>query len=161
MIVKSWVVRYEHQEPHRWFWVRVYDTVENLRKGAARYGAEPVGHFDRAVACVQRVWALHSLDDVEHLNPIFPASGFAGVIRLSQENLYTEIIFHELVHAAAIVYRLNVNPDMQLGTGIVADDLDSGSVLANEESLAYIYGSLAADMDTAIREHFDFGNWGK
>lgn len=162
MIEAQWVVKYERSLPHRWFWVRVYSSAKDMRRAAARYGPEGLAHFSRANACVQRVWAFHEEDDTEFKNPIYPDNGFAGVIRFNAQDMWTEVVYHELLHAATIVYRMNVAEDIQLGTGVYDSSLaDPYDVLANEEELAYIYGQLAADMDKGLREHCDFGNWGR
>lgn len=75
---------------------------------------------------------------------LWPSTGLAGVIRLSAENLYPEVIYHELLHAACSTYRMNVDVELNLGTAY--DDM------SREEDLAYIYGQLAADMDTALKQ---------
>lgn len=152
MIIQSWKIETDWTGTKRWFWVRVYDTLPALRRSAARYAQsngvpEGIRHFDPAVACVQRVCVWYAEDDPEHRHPIWPDSGLAGVVRLEQENLWTSVVFHEVVHAASIVYRMDVSPSIDLGDGL-AD-------LNNEESFAYIYGELAADMDTELRKWTD------
>lgn len=154
MILKSWKIETDWTGTRRWFWVRVYDSLPALRKSAANYsgGIEGVGHFANAIACVQRTAVIFAVEDTEECNPIWPGDGLAGVVRLEENSLYTSVIYHELVHAAAIVYRMNLHPTINLGDG--RHDLN------DEESFAYIYGELAADMDTGLRKHMDFGNWG-
>lgn len=148
VIISSWKIETDWTGTRRWFWVRVYDSLPALRRSAAKYaqynGAqEGIRHFAEAVACVQRVAVLHAEDDSEHAHPIWPRGGLAGVVRLEQESLYTSVIYHEVVHAAAIVYRMDVSPNIHLGDGLVD--------LAAEECFAYIYGELAADMDSGLR----------
>lgn len=74
---------------------------------------------------------------------LWPENGLAGVIRLSAENLYPEVIYHELLHAACATYRMNVEVELNLGTAY--EDM------GREEDLAYIYGQLAADMHDALK----------
>lgn len=148
MILQSWKIETDWSGTRRWLWVRLYDCLPALHTSAARYsrhngGNEGIRHFKDSVACVQRVASAHSAEDTEQLHPIWPDDGFAGVVRLEQHHLYTSIIYHEIVHAAAIVYRMDVSPIILLGGGL--DDL------TNEEAFAYIYGELAADMDSGIR----------
>lgn len=149
MILNSWRIETDWSGTKRWLWVRLYDCLPALHRSAAQYSRrngcmnEGIGHFNGAVACVQRVASAHSADDPEQLDPIWPDSGFAGVVRLERQHLYTSVIYHEIVHAAAIVYRMDVSPVIRLGDGL--DDL------VNEEAFAYIYGELAADMDFGLR----------
>lgn len=148
MIVASWKIETDYHGTRRWFWVRVYDSLAALHRGAARYsrhngGNEGVRYFAGAVACVQRVAALHSIEDPEHLHPIWPDNGLAGVVRLERDHLYSSVIHHEVVHAAAIVYRMDVASIINLGDGFVD--------LSAEEAFAYIHGELAADMDSGLR----------
>lgn len=123
----------------------VHEDLLSLRRAAARYSWQPFSAFSDAMACVQQVperWEVsQSGPDV---GPLYPRNGFAGIIRLSKDHLWPEVIHHEILHAAAVVYRLNVAKDIQLGT--FTDDTDA------EENLAYIVGQLGADMDTKIRK---------
>jgi hypothetical protein len=150
VIVNSWRIETDWTGTRRWFWVRLYDSLPALRRSAAKYAQsngvrEGIRHFDPAVACVQRVCVWHDLDsDPERRSPIWPDNGLAGVVRLERENLWTSVVFHEVFHAAAIVYRMDVAPSIDLGDGLTD--------LANEESFAYIYGELAADMDSGLRK---------
>ncbi len=139
LILTSWRIASEHGGA-RWWWVRVHDSPENLRESAYRRSQEDREFWkDAVLGCCQpvRPWT----DGGELL--IWPPNGLAGVIRLSAENLFTEVIYHELVHAACAVYRMNFARSVDLGTGL--EDM------APEEDLAYIYGQLAADMDTELK----------
>lgn len=91
---------------------------------------------------VQTVPAMFADTDTELKNPHWPRNGLAGTIRLSSQHLWTEVIYHELVHAACQAYRMNFERVLNLGPGW--DDL------TKEEDFAYIYGQLAADMNTAL-----------
>lgn len=145
MIEKSWRIESNYTKPLRWFRVQVHDSLLSLRRAAARYSWQPFSAFSDAMACVQQVperWEVsQSGPDV---GPLYPKSGFAGVIRLSKDHLWPEVIHHEILHAAAVVYRLNVARDIQLGT--FTDSTDA------EENLAYIVGQLGSDMDAKIRK---------
>lgn len=152
--MKSFRIETDVRPPRRWLSVRVYDSVESLRIAAERYAGGPRGEFKNAVACVQgfRPRFLVGPDGSVSGAPDWPRNGFAGVVRFAAEQMWTETIHHELVHAAAVVYRMNVAQDIQLG--------DAFTDMTNEESFAYILGELGADMDKALREHFDFGSGG-
>jgi hypothetical protein len=151
MILKSWRIETDYVAPMRWLQVKVYDDVELLRRAAARYSWQSVAEYAQAVGCVQQTperWLVDA--DGKDQGPLWPANGLAGVVRLSADHLTTEVIHHETLHAAAVVYRMNVARAIYLGTG---EDME------NEEKFAYIHGQLAADMDTHLRKHMDFGNW--
>lgn len=61
-------------------------------------------------------------------------------MRLSRDALTTEIIVHECVHAAAAIYRMDVNTVMQLGD----------ACNPQEETLAYIVGDLTKSVVNAL-----------
>lgn len=156
VIISSWKIETDWTGTRRWFWVRVHDSLPALRRSAARYSRhngvpEGLAHFGETIACVQRVAAAYLAEDTEFQNPIWPDDGLAGVVRLEQENLYTSVIYHEVVHAAATVYRMDRRPVINLGDGM-ADRDGKPCDLAEEEAFAYIYGELAADMDSGLRE---------
>lgn len=94
----------------------------------AAYRLRPGEDFSECYGC------LHPVPDPA------PVNGFAGTLRLAAGYLKSEIVAHELVHAALVVYRLNLRPDVRLGTGCGR----------REEDLAYIYGELFADFE----QHF-------
>jgi hypothetical protein len=106
--------------PRRWFTVRIHPSVEDLRTAAARH--RPDAEFGDCCGCVHPVY------------PPGPGNGYAGLIRLADEYATPEIVAHELLHAAVVVYRMNVRPDVRLGFGCHG----------REEQLAYIYGELFA-----------------
>lgn len=148
MITESWRIASEHGG-RRWWWVRVHDSQAALQESAHRYAPWNGRDFwnERTQACCQPAPPLISEDD-DPTNPtgelIWPAYGFAGVIRLHAECLYTEVIYHEVLHAACATYRMNIALSIDLGNG--------HGGMEREEDLAYIYGQLAADMDTALHE---------
>jgi hypothetical protein len=111
----------------RWFWARIHADAQQLRLAAGRL--RPGEDFSECYGC------LHPVPDPA------PANGLAGTLRLAASYLQSEVIAHELVHAALVVYRLNIRPDVRLGTGCGQ----------REEDLAYIYGELFADFE----QHFN------
>lgn len=151
MIVAKWKIQSEHITP-RWFWVRVYDTPEAMRRVAHRVA--PDGDYSSAVGTVQEVtpwipdrYEEHEQDDIPVSELSYPENGFAGVVRLCSDYLYTEVIYHEVLHAAVTAFRMNIDSKPKL-EGMLAEERP------NEEALAYITGQLAADMDDGIRKYF-------
>lgn len=149
MILESWRIASEHITP-RWWWVRVHDTPESLRRRATQHhpwlGRD---YFSPTVlGCCQPEYGAEWVD----ADPKSPKNGdirwcpggYAGIIRLASEHLFPEIIHHEVLHASVHVYRMNVEQRVDLG--------DGQESLEREEDLAYIHGQLAADMDTALRK---------
>lgn len=136
--MRSFAISTGHVAPRRWCWVRIHDTVEDLRSAKARLNpayADP--EFDPLVfACWQPTSYLRSADgSVE-----WPSNGYAGLIRLAQGHVAAEIVAHELVHAALAVYRMNVKTDARFGR----------DVGLREEQFAYIYGELYADLEANL-----------
>lgn len=148
--MESWTVASEHIK-RRWWQVKIYDTQPAMVEASYRYRPHLGWAFwgPETAACCQETApvVLDGEDETDPANFIWPPNGFAGVIRLVQDMLWTEVVFHELVHAACGAYRMNVAPRIDLGHayGPAGD-------LSREEDLAYIYGQLAADMDSALRK---------
>lgn len=149
MILSQFKVATGYTAPRRWFWVRIYDSVDSLRAVANRWAVwsnGSGGEYDDCVGCVQEVVpmipAWYAEDDQDCLPSMgleWPADGFAGVIRLSYEWLTTEIIAHEVTHAAVTVFRMNVRMRPEL-EGMLDPERP------NEEALAYAVGELTADL---------------
>lgn len=149
MIVESWKIASEHLG-RRWWWVKVHDTSKALARAAHRHQPHNGWEYWRAgnvLGCVQGE-AGYEWVDADPSSPKngqmrWPVGGYAGIIRLCSEHLYPEVIYHELLHAACCVYRMNVARSIDLGTGFES--------LEREEDLAYILGQLASDMSDALR----------
>lgn len=114
--------------PRRWWWVRVHADVHELRDAAHRMRPEH-GRlwWNACCGCCQPVHGE-------------PANGYAGIIRYAADCFTAEVVGHELVHAAAHTYRLNVHTDLRLGTGC----------RAREEDFAYIFGELFNDLERQL-----------
>lgn len=126
--MRSFTISTDRIGPRRWCWVRIHATVEEMRVHAQRLNPATDGGWADCCACFQPCWK-----DCK--------TAFAGTLRLTEEWLTPEIVAHELVHAAAQVYRLNVRRDVRLGAGCHG----------REEDLAYIYGELYAAMEAKLR----------
>lgn len=145
MIITSWRIGTTYGGAYRWFWVRVHSDVEEMR--AACHRARPWhgrANWRDAAAVCHTAAAAYADADTEFKHPRWPANGYAGTIRLVAGDMTSEIVAHELVHAAAHVYRMNCQPVVNLGDGF--DD----SYHQSEEDFAYIYGILFREMDHVL-----------
>lgn len=148
MIVESWTVSSAHGGTRRWFWVRVHSDRAAMLRAAYRMKPWLGKQFfssDTAGLC-HPVAGRYRDTDLAFENPRWPANGFAGTVRLVADNMDSAIIAHELVHAAAAIYRMNIAPSIDLGDGF-AD-------IGREEDFAYIYGGLAGEMDYEISRRY-------
>jgi hypothetical protein len=133
-VTTSFTISTDRVGCRRWWLVRVYDDVEAMRRAGAAY--DPSVDFSQCYACCQAaVWR----DDTGAIVR-FGAYGYAGVIRFCSKMMTSEVVAHELVHAAVAVYRMNVVEDVRLGK----------NVGEREEQLAYIYGDLYASFEAAF-----------
>jgi hypothetical protein len=139
--MRSFRISTDRVGPRRWCWVRIHDTLDHMHRAAHRRSPwEPMEWWDGCMACFQPTpWKLTE-DDGKR----WPASGYAGVLRLVDGEVTPEVVAHELVHAAATVYRMNVKPTVRLGDGHVG--------FHREEEFAYIYGELYASFESQWRE---------
>lgn len=157
MIVTQFKIATDYTPPMRWFWVRIYDSQESLRRVANRWVTWTGGkgtEYDDCLGCVQevvpRIPEEVASDDQDAVPPdllAWPDSGFAGVIRLAADHLTTEIISHEVTHAAVTVFRMNIRQ-----RPILEGMLDPER--PNEEALAYAVGQLTEEM------HFELHYFG-
>lgn len=128
--MRSFTIATDAIGPRRWWIVRIHENVHQLREAAHRHRPwHGRAHWDECWGCCQPLgWPNEGYD--------WPSSGYAGIVRLTSDYLDVGVIAHELVHAAAWTYRMNVKPRIFLGD----------QVGDREEQLAYIYGELFADL---------------
>jgi hypothetical protein len=138
--MRSFTISTDYTSPRRWCWVRIHDTVEELRD-AAHHHRPHHGRdwWDECAGCFHPAPIRTSASgEVKEAT-----NGYAGTLRLAATHVTPEIVAHELVHAALCVYRMNVKPDVRLGTGCGQ----------REEDLAYLYGELYASFDSQWHTH--------
>lgn len=127
--------------PRRYFQVFIHDDVAGYRAAAKRYAH---ADFSQSLGCchpapVRERFADGRWQDV-------PYRHWAGVIRLVDGHVTPEIVAHEFTHAALVIYRMDIHPDVRLGTGCHG----------REEHLAYITGDLIASATDALHR---IGAW--
>jgi hypothetical protein len=119
--------------PARWIRVVVHPDVADMHRLARRRSPwsppedETRGMFQPAPV---REWYDAELKEWVRR---WPAS-YAGIMRLARGWVTSEIVAHELMHAACAIYRMSV-------CALIRLEDDCGR---REESLAYIYGQLFA-----------------
>jgi len=132
--MRSIIISTDRIGPRRWCQVRVHDTVEDLRRAAHRLRPDTgAAWWDECYGCFHPTWHW---TDSETGRRVYSPNGYAGLIRLAEGHISFEVIAHELVHAAAQIYRMNVHSDIRLG----------GNCASREESFAYIHGELMNDL---------------
>jgi len=140
--MKRFAIATDRVGPRRWCWVTIHPTPEHFRTAAARTAPWHVaGYWEGCLGCFQPVPYRERNVGGEWIGR-WPTNGYAGVLRLIDGHTTPEIVAHELVHAAAQVYRMNVCGDIRLRDGCHE----------REEQFAYIYGELAG----ALAAHTDF-----
>lgn len=134
MTVRSFTISTDRVGPRRWCWVRIHPDADHLRAAGHRHRPDNGRDWwDECFGCFQPARFDH--DDTTG-EARYPANGYAGVLRLSAPDVTSEIVAHELVHAAATIYRMNVTRTVRLGDGFTG--------FHREEDFAYIYGELFA-----------------
>jgi hypothetical protein len=134
--MRSFTIFADRIDPRRWCRVRIHDTVDDLRRAAHQLRPDTTAAWwDGCYGCFHPTW--------HYLNPDtgrrrYSPNGYAGLLRLADDHVTAEIVAHELMHAAVQIYRMNVHPDVRLGTNCGG----------REEHLAYIYGDLFTSFQT-------------
>lgn len=112
----------------------IHDTHEDFVKAASRYSYHaPSGHYDSAVGAFHPVDHREKYDKKKKRWINTTPKHYAGVIRLEKEWVVPDVIVHEVVHAAAHIWRLDISKRVNLGD----------NCYQNEEYFAYIVGDLA------------------
>lgn len=116
-----------------WWWVRIYDTVEELREAAHQhhpwYGR---GHWADTAGVHQPAPFRERVSGSGKWEIVAPPNGFMGVIRLCGP-FTVEQVAHEATHAALYAYRTTKARDVRLGD-------ECGD---REELLCYLVGEIA------------------
>lgn len=132
MSTVRWTVRSDPTDSgwHCWFYVYIYDTVEELRRAARKYREYGGPEFDDTMACFQPRFTVRYEKHPKYKKgkPTRCANtAFIGVMRFCRESLVPHIVIHESVHAAThYVCALKLTPSYNLGCDII-----------NEEALAH------------------------
>lgn len=113
----------------QWVRVYVYDDLSEMREAAARFSVSG-GSFDDAAG----VTHLYSNADGTEVLPI---------IRLHRGHLGTEVISHEMVHAASAIYGATLGPHARARAHFTHYC----------EPFAYLYGELLKRLVRALHEH--------
>ena len=137
--MRQFTISTDRVGPRRWCWVRIHPTITHFEAAATRTSPwHPKDYWEGCRGCFQPAPYRERHVDGEWTGR-WPTNGYAGVLRLIEGHTTPEIMAHELVHAAAQIYRMNVKRGIRLGE-------DCGE---REEQLAYIYGELF----TSLHEH--------
>lgn len=130
------------------FWVYMYPDLETLRAEANAHN-EMIGsseRFDHGVhGLVNSYERIGISEDPEIQETMHPN---IGIVRLSARNATTEIVAHELIHAALWLYRKHYKRQAHFGVG--CND--------REEDFAYLHGELFRDMTNKM---YKYGFWGQ
>jgi hypothetical protein len=140
--MKRFLIATDRVGPRRWCWVAVHPDLDHFRAAANRTAPHHgLAFWDGCLGCFQPAIYRERHVDGEWIGR-WPANGYAGVLRLIEGHVTSEIVAHELVHAAAQIYRMNVRQGIRLGE-------DCGE---REEQFAYVYGGLSG----SLAAHNDF-----
>lgn len=122
--------------PRRYLQVFVHPDPEHLQRAARRYTGSS---FKGTLGCCHPA-PVRLRYDADGTAVERPYAHWAGMVRLSQGHITTEIVAHEMTHAALVIYRMDVKPDVRLGN----------DCRMREETLAYIVGDLIASATNAL-----------
>lgn len=136
--MRSFTISTDRVGLRRWCLVRIHDNVEDLRRAAHRLRPDTgIAWWDECYGCFHPTWHWFHPETKARR---YSANGYAGLMRFAEDHVTSEIVAHELVHAAVQIYRMNVKTDMRLGSNCGA----------REEDFAYIYGELYADLEAKL-----------
>lgn len=129
--------------PRRYFRVVIHPDADDFREAATRYAG---GDFNGALGCCHPAPIRERYDKATGTWTDVADRHWGSILRFVTGHVHTEVVAHEVTHAALVIYRMDVHPDVRLGTG--CHD--------REETLAYIAGDLMAAASTALH---DAGVW--
>lgn len=115
----------------------VHPTVERLRKA---HGPDP--NYDRINGFCRPTPYRERYNKRTKAWERVPEGPTGAVVHMARGLVTTEIVTHELTHAALALYRINVKATVHLGNG----------VNSREELLAYMVGELCREAANKITE---------
>lgn len=137
----------------KYIWVIVYPTLQAMRKAATYWDRTSENSGSRKMSHAKTYGISHhytkervhkTTGKIIHLNEI-------ATIRLSKKHLSTEIVAHELIHAAMWNYRLDYGSEREYeGSSYNADF--GNSCNADEEIFAHLYGQLFRSMNEKLHD---------
>lgn len=132
-----------HEEwggPKRWVRIILHDNVGELQIAARKLSLAHV--LVTTVGCYHAPTIPTEWDEKrQRVVSAFP-NHYAGTIRLCRPWLNNDTVVHECVHAASMVYRMDIPEPFNIGV----------HYNPREEHLAYIVGDLANNVFAAIKE---------
>lgn len=132
-----------------WFWVIIYHTKKEMRKAAGDHTedtGERVDFIRASGVCHTYERVRIAPDGTEKILKEI------GTIRLIKTELHTEVIAHEIVHAAMHLYRLLYGVENELDGSSHNASFGNGCN-EDEENLAYLYGELFHCMNLKLHDH--------
>lgn len=138
-----------------YFKVIVYENIKQLRKDTKKYDAlrkvKIKDNEDEEILGLCHSFERYKADK----DGKFKRLPNIGIIRLAKTYLTTEIVAHEVVHAAMHNYRIDYgNEDIYNGTNGNANF--GNNCCDEEENFAYIYGELFRDITNKL---YKYGLW--
>lgn len=147
-IGQIYVDRDDDNERPRYIVVKIYETVEGMRKAAAVYDKKrfgPPDDYEDAGALYQPT-AHRSKYDRHKRQWVDTSSRCAGVIRMHREFLDGEVVAHESVHAALHLWRSGYwHPGIEVPDANLGDN--GGPV---EERFALLVGAIASELSNIV-----------
>ena len=141
------------RETDFYFWVLLYENIQDLRKDVDNYNLEVRGNVDPTDKktlgiCHPFTRVKIGNDGKEQLVKNI------GIIRLCTQYCGTEITSHEVVHAALWQYRLEYGTERIDGS---VENADFGrSCSEKEEEFAHLYGQLYSNF---VKRMYQLGEW--
>lgn len=123
------------------FKVKIHGSIKELRKSANRYSdyiGEKGASYGDALAVTHTFQRVKISPDGKEEQSLL-----VGLVRFSSKNISTQIVCHEVIHAALHQYRLTKNMVADFGEGCNEE----------EEDFAHIYDSLFRDMVKKLYKH--------
>lgn len=120
--------------PKRYIRIILHETIPELQAAARAYNPYDYNGFRNAAACFHTPLSKEKSIDGEWVR--VSNEHYGGIIRFAREYINLEVVAHECVHAAAELWRLDVQPSLVIGKYCGP----------REENLAYMVGDLTAEV---------------
>jgi hypothetical protein len=137
------------EQSDSWFWVIIYPSISAMRKAASDHteetGERESFHGAAGVCHTYERVRISPDGSEEILKQV-------GTIRLVKDRLHTEVIAHEIIHAAMHIYRLLHGVENELDGSLRNANFGNGCN-PDEENFAYIYGSLFHSMNLKLHDN--------
>lgn len=132
----------------RFFWVVIHDNQDDFEKGATKYNTISGSDNDYQYQEIKGLFHPYQKYQIKGKTDLINRfSNDIGIIRLIKTKTQPHVVYHEVLHAAIWLYRINHRGKFSLGSGVTE----------KEEEFCHLYDQLLSNM---VSKLYELNFWG-